>query len=105
MATENANPFVDPAPSFELDAGRASDLAVDGTLALGRNASLTLGTDSLIVLGTHLSILNINRLTLADEAFEKRDRSNCCGFWPSGPYPAFPTFIFSNKLQALQILA
>jgi len=44
------NPFVDPATSFE-DAGRGNSFAVDSTLALGRNVSLTLGTDSLIVLG------------------------------------------------------
>ncbi|KAE8452354.1 hypothetical protein EG329_001054 [Mollisiaceae sp. DMI_Dod_QoI] len=66
MATEN--PFVDPVTSFE-EAGRGSSFAIDATLAVGRNASLTLGTDSLIVL---------------DEAFEKRDRTNCCGLWPSG---------------------
>ncbi|KAF8865499.1 sphingoid long chain base kinase-like protein [Acephala macrosclerotiorum] len=66
MATDN--PFVDPATSFE-EAGRGSSVAIDATLAVGRNASLTLGTDSLIVL---------------DEAFEKRDRTNCCGLWPSG---------------------
>lgn len=44
------NPFVDPATSFE-DVGRGNSFAVDATLALGRNVSLTLGTDSLIVLG------------------------------------------------------
>ncbi|RDW94497.1 sphingoid long chain base kinase-like protein [Coleophoma crateriformis] len=66
MASDN--PFVDPAGSFE-EHGRDHSFAVDSTLSVGRNASLTLGTDSLIVL---------------DEAFEKRDRSNCCGLWPSG---------------------
>lgn len=44
------NPFVDPNPSFE-DNGRTSTSPADGTLALGRNVSLSLGTDSLIVLG------------------------------------------------------
>ena len=48
MATEN--PFVDPIASFE-DHGRDHSFAIDSTLALGRNASVTLGTDSLIVLG------------------------------------------------------
>jgi len=66
MATEN--PFVDPTSSFE-DAGRGNSFATDSTLAVGRNASLTLATDALIVL---------------DEAFEKGDRANCCGLWPSG---------------------
>ncbi|KAL3427975.1 sphingosine kinase (diacylglycerol kinase catalytic domain-containing protein) [Phlyctema vagabunda] len=61
------NPFVDPVASFE-EHGRDHSFAIDSTLAVGKNASLTLGTDSLIVL---------------DEAFEKRDRSNCCGIWPS----------------------
>jgi hypothetical protein len=44
------NPFVDPIASFE-EHGRDHSFAVDSTLAVGRNASLTLGTDSLIVLG------------------------------------------------------
>jgi sphingosine kinase len=48
MATDN--PFVDPISSFE-DQGRDHSFAVDSTLPVGRNASLTLGTDSLIVLG------------------------------------------------------
>lgn len=48
MATDN--PFVDPVTSFE-EAGRGTSFAIDATLAVGRNASLTLGTDSLIVLG------------------------------------------------------
>lgn len=59
MTTPSAtadNPFVDPATSFE-DAGRGNSFAVDATLALGRNVSLTLGTDSLIVLGECLCLL------------------------------------------------
>jgi sphingosine kinase len=45
------DPFVDPITlASEAPAGDHS-LAVDSTLALGRNASLALGTDSLIVLG------------------------------------------------------
>lgn len=48
MATDN--PFVDPNPSFD-DPGRDHSLALDSTLAVGKNASLTLGTDSLILLG------------------------------------------------------
>ena len=47
------NPFVDPETSFE-EHGRDHSFAIDATLAVGRNASLTLGTDSLIVLGEHL---------------------------------------------------
>lgn len=53
MVMENPaseNPFVDPQASFE-EAGRGNSFAVDATLAVGKNASLTLGTDSLIVLG------------------------------------------------------
>jgi len=48
MATDN--PFVDPITSFE-EYDRDHSFAIDSTLAVGRNASLTLGTDSLIVLG------------------------------------------------------
>jgi len=44
------NPFVDPIPSFE-ETNRGNSFALDSTLALGRNVSLTLGTDALIVLG------------------------------------------------------
>ena len=44
------NPFVDPITSFE-EHGRDHSFAVDSTLPVGKNASLTLGTDSLIVLG------------------------------------------------------
>lgn len=44
------NPFVDPVASSE-EHGRNHSSAIDSTLAVGRNASLTLGTDSLIVLG------------------------------------------------------
>lgn len=44
------NPFVDPITSFE-EHGRDHSFALDSTLPVGRNASLTLGTDSLIVLG------------------------------------------------------
>ena len=40
------DPFVDPIESPGEEA-----FAVDATLSVGRNASLTLGTDSLIVLG------------------------------------------------------
>ena len=43
------NPFVDPLPEQEQE----RSFAVDSTLAVGRNASLTLGTDTLIVLGKH----------------------------------------------------
>jgi hypothetical protein len=42
MAAEN--PFVDPINSFD-------EQAIESTLAVGKNASLTLGTDSLILLG------------------------------------------------------
>jgi sphingosine kinase len=79
------NPFVDPNPSFEAD-GRGNSFAVDATLAVGKNASLTLGTDSLIVLG-ELRVSSGENGTaelLLDESFEKRDHSNCCGLWPSG---------------------
>jgi sphingosine kinase len=51
------NPFVDPPRVSE---GNGTDLAfaIDSTLAVGKNASLTLGTDSLIVLGeAFLSLL------------------------------------------------
>ena len=48
MATDN--PFVDPLPPFEEQI-RDHSLALDSTLAVGKNASLTLGTDSLILLG------------------------------------------------------
>lgn len=48
MAPEN--PFIDPNPSFE-DSARDHSFALDSTLAVGRDASLTLGTDALIVLG------------------------------------------------------
>jgi sphingosine kinase len=51
------NPFVDPATSFEENA-RGNSFAVDATLAVGKNASLTLGTDSLIVLGELFLMLN-----------------------------------------------
>lgn len=47
-STDSSNPFIDPDTSFE--GGRGS-FAVDATLAVGKNASLTLGTDALIVLG------------------------------------------------------
>lgn len=53
MATDN--PFVDPTASFEEHA-RDSSFALDSTLPVGRNASLTLGTDSLIVLGVSNAI-------------------------------------------------
>jgi sphingosine kinase len=49
-ANPDENPFVDPTTSFE-EHGRGNSFAVDATLAVGKNASLTLGTDSLIVLG------------------------------------------------------
>jgi sphingosine kinase len=44
------NPFVDPVVESD-DAGDEHSFAVDSTLAVGKDASLTLGTDSLIVLG------------------------------------------------------
>jgi sphingosine kinase len=50
------NPFADPTASFEENA-RGNSFAVDATLAVGKNASLTLGTDSLIVLGESLQAL------------------------------------------------
>jgi hypothetical protein len=50
------NPFVDPVASFE-EHGREHSFAIDSTLPVGRNASLTLGTDSLIVLGTFTVII------------------------------------------------
>jgi sphingosine kinase len=48
------NPFVDPVPGpipGNDERGTDRSFAVDSTLAVGKNASLTLGTDSLIVLG------------------------------------------------------
>ena len=50
------DPFVDPPPAIPpvpsiTALGNDHAFAVDSTLAVGRNASLTLGTDSLIVLG------------------------------------------------------
>jgi sphingosine kinase len=48
MASDN--PFIDPLPSFDEQA-RDHSFALDSTLAVGKNASLTLGTDSLILLG------------------------------------------------------
>lgn len=87
MASEN--PFVDPNPSFDENV-RDHSFAIDSTLAVGRNASLTLGTDSLIVLGEYLQSLIDGaewRLTDAtDEALEKSDSSNCCGLLPSGEF-------------------
>ncbi len=53
MATASAlpdDPFTDPSSEAE-DLGSDHAFAVNSTLAVGRNASLTLGTDSLIVLG------------------------------------------------------
>jgi sphingosine kinase len=47
------DPFVDPSSEAE-DIGTDHAFAVNSTLAVGRNASLTLGTDSLIVLGEHI---------------------------------------------------
>ncbi len=44
------DPFVDPSSEAE-DLGTDRAFAVNSTLAVGRNVSLTLGTDSLIVLG------------------------------------------------------
>jgi len=44
------DPFVDPSSEAE-DLGTDHAFAVNSTLAVGKNASLTLGTDSLIVLG------------------------------------------------------
>lgn len=48
MATDN--PFVDPITSFD-DQARDQSFAIESTLAVGKNASLTLGTDSLVLLG------------------------------------------------------
>ena len=44
--SSESDPFADPDIAAEQQ-----DFAVETTLAVGRNASLTLGTDSLIVLG------------------------------------------------------
>jgi hypothetical protein len=44
------DPFVDPASEAE-DLASDHAFAMNSTLVVGRNASLTLGTDSLIVLG------------------------------------------------------
>jgi hypothetical protein len=44
------DPFVDPSSEAE-ELGGDHAFAVNSTLVVGRNASLTLGTDSLIVLG------------------------------------------------------
>jgi len=44
------DPFVDPASEAE-DLVSDHAFAMNSTLVVGRNASLTLGTDSLIVLG------------------------------------------------------
>jgi sphingosine kinase len=49
------DPFVDPSSEAE-DIGTDHAFAVNSTLVVGRNASLTLGTDSLIVLGEQHSI-------------------------------------------------
>lgn len=89
MTTDN--PFVDPITSMEEQAQEQS-FAVDSTLAVGKNASLTLGTDSLIVLGEELDEGGILQklMEYLDEAFQKRDRSNCCGLWPSGTALSFP---------------
>jgi hypothetical protein len=53
MATSSTlpdDPFVDPSSETE-DLATDHAFAVNSTLAVGRNASLTVGTDSLIVLG------------------------------------------------------
>jgi sphingosine kinase len=53
MTTSNTtadNPFVDPMASIDEQVRDAS-FALDSTLAVGRDATLTLATDSLIVLG------------------------------------------------------
>lgn len=50
-ARVSGDPFRDPA--IEDDNGE-HNFAMDATLAVGRNASLTLGTDALIVLGRSL---------------------------------------------------
>ncbi|KAI9893536.1 MAG: sphinganine kinase lcb4 [Vezdaea aestivalis] len=70
-ALPGANPFSDPDSDDD-----ARSLAVDGTLIVGKNASLTLGTDSLVVL---------------DEQF---DRQKCCGLlpWRSKSTRAIPFF-------------
>ncbi|KAH8593380.1 ATP-NAD kinase-like domain-containing protein [Bisporella sp. PMI_857] len=70
MTTSNTtadNPFVDPMASIDEQVRDAS-FALDSTLAVGRDATLTLATDSLIVL---------------DEALETKDSRSCCGLWPS----------------------
>lgn len=59
------NPFVDPVTSFE-EQGRDHSFAIESTLAVGRDASLTLGTDSLIVLGeSHMKAVVNRSLTEA----------------------------------------
>lgn len=55
MSTVTDNPFRDPVSEPDhYDQGQDHAFAVDSTLAVGRDASLTLGTDSLIVLGEYL---------------------------------------------------
>ncbi len=66
MASEN--PFVDPVVdpiNTPLATDRGSSIAIEDTLVVGRNASLTLGTDSLILLGKcrfHLKQMRANPL-------------------------------------------
>lgn len=58
MATSSTlpeDPFVDPSSETE-DLATDYAFAVNSTLAVGKNASLTLGTDSLIVLGERHSL-------------------------------------------------
>ncbi|ORY06670.1 sphingoid long chain base kinase-like protein [Clohesyomyces aquaticus] len=68
------DPFKDPSlagsstPQLE---SQMQDSAVDPTLAVGRNASLTLATDSLIVLGTSLLVRH--------EGLLEARSSACCG--------------------------
>ncbi|KAF7950805.1 uncharacterized protein EAE97_002357 [Botrytis byssoidea] len=62
---DSNHPFIDTMGITSDEYVREQAFVTDGTLTVGRNASLTLGTDSLIVL---------------DEAFEK-ESATCCGFW------------------------
>lgn len=48
---DSNHPFIDTLEFTSEEYVREQDFVTDGTLTVGRNASLTLGTDSLIVLG------------------------------------------------------
>ncbi|KAF7868368.1 hypothetical protein EAF04_004900 [Stromatinia cepivora] len=67
-STDSNHPFIETLGLTSEEYTGEQAFVTDGTLTVGRNASLTLGTDSLIVL---------------DEAFEK-GTATCCGLWPFG---------------------